>query len=74
MCVWSEVKEICTPTQLVFLSLDAPPATLVHRCANAKRRKPRRAIAAEQCGPFAPLRRPAAVNCAQSSCTPPLLE
>jgi hypothetical protein len=31
MCMWNDVKESCTPSQLVFLSLNAAPTTMLHR-------------------------------------------
>jgi hypothetical protein len=31
MCMWNDVKESCTPSQLVFLSLNAAPTTVLHR-------------------------------------------
>lgn len=34
MCMWNEVKEFCSPSQMVFLSMDAPPSTVLHRCAD----------------------------------------
>lgn len=35
MCMWNDVKEACSPSQLVYLALDAPPTTLVHRSATS---------------------------------------
>lgn len=32
-CMWNDVKESCSPSQLVFLSLNSAPSTVVHRCA-----------------------------------------
>jgi hypothetical protein len=34
MCMWNDVKESCSPSQLVFLALDATPSTILHRCAD----------------------------------------
>jgi hypothetical protein len=34
MCMWNEVKEFCSPSQMVFLSMDAPPSTVLHRWAD----------------------------------------
>jgi hypothetical protein len=31
MCLWNDVKEYCSPGQLVLLSLTAPPTTMMHR-------------------------------------------
>jgi hypothetical protein len=34
MCMWNDIKESCSPSQLVFLALDATPSTVLHRCAD----------------------------------------
>lgn len=40
MCMWNDIKESCGPSQLVFLSLDAAPSTVLHRCAHRSPSQP----------------------------------
>jgi hypothetical protein len=36
MCTWNDVKEFCATSHHVYLSLSAPPTTLLHKCVRGK--------------------------------------